>query len=53
LRERCGIPLYPLDRVDYELAVAAARTHLWKQAFAAAWAEGRTMTLEQVFAAPE
>jgi predicted ATPase len=49
LRERCGIPLYPLYRVDYESVVDAARTHLGEQAFAAAWAEGRSMTLEQVF----
>jgi predicted ATPase/class 3 adenylate cyclase len=52
-RERCGTPLYPFDRVDYEPAVAAARAQLEEQAFAAAWAEGRTMTLEQVLAAPE
>ncbi len=32
----------------YEQAVHAARTQLGEQAFAAAWAEGRTMTLEQV-----
>jgi hypothetical protein len=58
-RERCGIPLPPLERIGYEQhvgyepAVAAARTHLGEQAFAAAWAEGRTMTLEQVLTAPE
>ncbi len=32
----------------YEPAVQAARTQLGEQAFAAAWAEGRTMPLEQV-----
>ena len=48
LRERCGVPLSPFERVDYEPAVASARTHLGEQAFATAWAEGRTMTLEQV-----
>ena len=53
LRERYGIPLPPDERVYYEPAVAAARTHLGEHAFAAAWAEGRTMTLEQVLAAPE
>jgi hypothetical protein len=53
LRERCGIPLSPLERVDYEPAAAASRTHLGEQAFAAAWTEGRAMTLEQVLAAPE
>ena len=53
LRERCGYPLPPFDRVDYEPAVAAARTFLGEQAFAAEWAEGRTMTFEQVLTAPE
>jgi hypothetical protein len=53
LRERCGIPLPPDEREYYEPAVAAARTYLGEQAFAAAWAEGRTMTLEQVLAASE
>jgi tetratricopeptide (TPR) repeat protein len=52
-RERCGIPLAPLDRADYEPAVAAARVLLGEPAFAAAWAEGRTMTFEQVFTVPE
>jgi predicted ATPase/class 3 adenylate cyclase len=52
-RERCGIPLTPLDRVDYDPEVAAARTHLGEQAFTTAWEEGRAMTLEQVLAAPE
>jgi predicted ATPase len=36
LRERCGIPLFPLERVYYEPAVAAAHTQLGEQAFAAA-----------------
>jgi predicted ATPase/class 3 adenylate cyclase len=52
LRERCGIPLSPLERVYYEPAVAAARTQLGEQAFAAAWEEGRAMTLEQVVNEP-
>jgi len=43
----------PIDRVDYEPAVAAARTHLEEQAFTTAWAEGRTMTFEQALAASE
>jgi ATP/maltotriose-dependent transcriptional regulator MalT len=37
----------------YEQAVQAARTQLGEQAFAIAWAEGRTMSLEQVLAALE
>ena len=52
LRESCGIPLMPVERADYEPAVAAVRTHLGTKAFAAAWAEGRSMTLEQVLGAP-
>ena len=47
------IPLPPFDRVDYEPAVAAARDHLGEQEFTTAWAQGRTMTLEQVLASPE
>src|SRR5205085_8819992 len=52
LRESCGIPLSPPDRIDYEQAVAATRMHLGKQAFEAAWDQGRAMTLDQVLAAP-
>jgi len=33
-------------------AVAAARTQLGEQAFAAAWVEGRTLSLEQALATP-
>jgi predicted ATPase/class 3 adenylate cyclase/DNA-binding CsgD family transcriptional regulator len=50
-REAHDIPLAPIYRADYEQAVIGARTQLGKQSFAAAWAEGRSMTLEQVFAA--
>ena len=53
LRERSGVPLWPIERVHYEPAVAAVRIQLGEQAFAIAWAEGRTMTLEQVLAASE
>ncbi len=45
---RVSIPA--VEPAEYERAVAAARTHLGEQAFATAWAEGRTMTLEQVLA---
>jgi hypothetical protein len=51
LRESCGIPLMPIDRADYESAIADARLQLGAQDFASAWAEGRTMTLAQVLAA--
>jgi predicted ATPase/class 3 adenylate cyclase/DNA-binding CsgD family transcriptional regulator len=53
LRESYRSPLPPAYRAGYERVVAAARAHLGEQTFAAAWAEGRTMTPEQVLAAQE
>jgi hypothetical protein len=37
----------PSERIDYERLVAAARTQLADPIFAAAWAEGQTMTMEE------
>jgi len=51
LREAIGAPIPPAYRPVYEQAVAAVRTHLGEKAFAAAWAQGRTMTPEQALAA--
>jgi len=51
LRAVIGAPLPPAYRADYERAVAAVRSSLGEKAFAAAWAEGRSMTLEQALAA--
>jgi predicted ATPase len=51
LRKAMGTPLPPVYRTDYERSMAAARTQLGERAFAAAWSEGRTMSLEQVLAA--
>jgi DNA-binding CsgD family transcriptional regulator len=49
LREADGLPLSPLVRSlsDYEDDLADARAGLDERSFAAAWAEGRAMTLEQ------
>ena len=52
LREARGTPIPPVYRAGYERSVATARSQLGEKAFAAAWAEGRAMTLEQVLAAP-
>jgi DNA-binding CsgD family transcriptional regulator len=41
----------PVYHCTYEHAVAAARAQLGEQDFAAAWAEGRTMTAEQALLA--
>jgi ATP/maltotriose-dependent transcriptional regulator MalT len=50
-REAYSTPLAPVYCADYERAVAAARTQLGEQNFAAAWAEGRSMSWEQTLAA--
>jgi hypothetical protein len=47
LRAAIGSPIPPIERAEYERAVAASRTALGEAAFAAAWAEGRAMTLER------
>ena len=44
LREAIGTPLPPVYGADYEHSVAATRTPLGERVFAAAWAEGRSMT---------
>jgi ATP/maltotriose-dependent transcriptional regulator MalT len=51
VRETIGFPIRPVDRGAYERSVTAARAQLGKKSFTAAWAEGRTMTLEQALAA--
>ncbi len=51
LRDTLGTPLPPVYRADYDRSVTAARTQFGEQSFAAAWSEGRTMSLEQVLAA--
>jgi predicted ATPase/class 3 adenylate cyclase len=48
-RETLQFPLPPVDRVDYECVPAIAAA-LGEAAFAAAWAEGRGMTLEEAAA---
>ena len=47
LREASGAALRPRERAAYEQAIAAARAGLDENVFAAAWAVGRTMTLEE------
>jgi predicted ATPase/class 3 adenylate cyclase len=50
LRKAIGAPLPPIQRADYERAVAVARTQLDTTTFAAEWAAGQTMTAEQAVA---
>jgi predicted ATPase/DNA-binding SARP family transcriptional activator/ATP/maltotriose-dependent transcriptional regulator MalT len=47
LREALGSPLPPNERERHDRAVKAARSGMSREIFASAWAEGRTMTLEQ------
>jgi ATP/maltotriose-dependent transcriptional regulator MalT len=51
-RTSLGIPMPTVMRAGYERAITAARSRLGEQVFDRAWAEGETMTFEQVLAAP-
>jgi DNA-binding NarL/FixJ family response regulator len=51
LRDALGVPIPPVELADYERSFSAARVHLGERAFAAAWAQGRSMTPEQALAA--
>jgi DNA-binding CsgD family transcriptional regulator len=51
LRDALSAPIPPVYRAEYGNAVAAARVQLSEKVFAAAWAEGRSMTPEQALAA--
>lgn len=50
LGKTIGTALAPPEQVEHERGVAAARTALGESAFAAAWAAGQTMTLEEAIA---
>jgi predicted ATPase/class 3 adenylate cyclase/Tfp pilus assembly protein PilF len=55
LREELGVPLGWEDSGDHDRAVQAMRAALGEKEFAAAWAEGRSMPLDQALnlASPE
>ena len=48
LREAIGVPLRSFERAINEWGIAMIRAQLGEQAFAVAWAEGRTLTPAQV-----
>jgi hypothetical protein len=50
LREAIGNPGLAIERGVHERDVAAVREGLEQETFAAAWAQGRGMTLEQAIA---
>ncbi len=53
LREASGVRVLTGESVVYKRMVATAHTQLGEKAFAAAWAQGRTMTPEQVLTMQE
>jgi len=50
LRETLGTPLLPIYQDHYQRRLASARTLINEATFAAAWAEGRAIALEQAIA---
>ena len=50
LRETLGAPIPPVEQALYKQSVEAARIQLDEKHFVKAWAEGRTLTIEQVLA---
>jgi predicted ATPase/DNA-binding SARP family transcriptional activator len=50
LRAAVGIPLPPVARPEYERDVAVVQAQIDAETWAAAWAAGRRMTLDQVIA---
>jgi DNA-binding CsgD family transcriptional regulator len=47
------VEMDPIERADYERAVEGVRARLGEKGFAVAWVQGRSMSPEQVIAAPE
>ena len=45
--EKIGFSILPADTIEYEKNVALAQENLSDETFAAAWAEGRSMTTDQ------
>jgi hypothetical protein len=50
MREAIGAPHWPSERAAYDADVDVAREGLGDRAFAAAWAQGWAMSLEQAIA---
>ena len=50
LREVCGTPMTPMERVEYDQALSNLSAQMNEAAYASAWAGGRAMTTEKVIA---
>jgi hypothetical protein len=48
LREQMGLVVQPTDMADYQRLLAAIRARVDEETFAAAWAVGKGMSLEQL-----
>jgi predicted ATPase/DNA-binding CsgD family transcriptional regulator len=48
--EATGAAMWPIDRVDHERNLAAIKTALGEQAFAAAWEAGRALSIDEAIA---
>ena len=53
LREALRAPLHPVERADYEPAVAAVRDQLGEGAFNSTWQEGRLLPVDQMLPGAE
>ena len=51
LRESLGIPVWPVERADYERSITATRRSLGEKSFTEAWTQGRLRTPEQALVA--
>jgi predicted neutral ceramidase superfamily lipid hydrolase len=47
LRETIQVVLFPVERVEVDKNIAAARAQLDELTFNTAWAEGRAMTMDE------
>ncbi len=50
LREVDSVFIYPVDRPEYDEAVASVRGFLGQETFTSLWAEGRALSLDEVLA---
>jgi hypothetical protein len=50
IRDALGAPLPPVRRAEYEQCVAEARAALGEEALAAAWAQGKALSVDQAIA---
>jgi non-specific serine/threonine protein kinase len=47
LRDLIQIPMTPMEREEYDRNLADLRSHMEEQSFAAGWAKGRSMTMDE------